>query len=198
MTRILIVVAVCALLSSFAMASTLANQADQTINVTVDEVAMLAGNAAPAQAFVVSSPATAGGAPRVSNGSTNLDLSNELSNTWLQYTSILPSDGDLKTLTVELANATPAGLTMSVKAAAPAAGGDGDKGTNNAASYAAISSTGGAITLTKDIGSCYTGTTLNASGVNVSWQCAVTSVTDLKAHALTDLAATYTLTATGL
>jgi hypothetical protein len=183
MARMLVAVALFALLCSAAMAATTAGQ---TVNITVNEVAMIDGiNDAdiPAAAFVISAPTAAGQEPKV-NGVAHV---NETAGDYVQYTSVLPSGGGARKITCGL-TAVPGGLKMEVMAATAVAG-NGTVGSGSA--YANIDAS--SVDLVTGIGSCWTDTT-GTSGVKVQWRCTVDDIANLKAQSITPMTATFTIT----
>ena len=154
--------------------------AGDAVTYTMPEMKLLAvAGTAPALTFVA--PA---------NGAAIADVTS--SGSWLNYTSIV--SGILKNrIQVKITGTVPAGTTLKVVAAAPAATGDGAKGTSG--SEVTLDATDkNLITL---IGSCYTGTGAS-SGAQLTYTWSVNSdgYADLRSNAeASNISTVYTILA---
>jgi hypothetical protein len=191
MTRVLVAIALLAMVCSFAFANgTIADtgSATQTINVTVPSVAIVSCENAVAGNLAVVPPTDAGAAPTFSGTAT----------TNVQYSSIVPAS-TLRTVTANV-GATIDGLDLQLAMTAPTVVGVGTVGSVVNTSTTKLVLTTTAQNIITDIGSCYTGdgTNIDNSGplatYNLNW--AGEAVNSAKMAALVALASTNTYTVT--
>ncbi|MDY0175519.1 MAG: hypothetical protein RBT25_01350 [Lentisphaeria bacterium] len=164
--------------------------------ITINECALLALNSNQNTTFTIDivEDGEAGDSIAVVGGE-------NLNNNYLHYTSIVDGTGKTRKITVQIdgADNIPAGTTLTVSPGAPAATGQGDKGT--AASTAIDLSTAAGATNAKDlvsgIKSCSTGNG-SADGVQLTYALAIDNQTTAVAALVADeytVEVTYTLTA---